>query len=112
MLEQAEQIADKFAQVSQEYEKLKTEDINIPIFAEKEIPQFTEDEVRIILSQMDTNKSTVNGDIPAALLKYVCLFFAASLTDLFNIGRVIIRLLKQKLDICFTNRHSDNLAYL
>ena len=83
-MEQAEQIADKFAQVSQEYEKLKTEDIKIPIFSEKEIPQFTEDEVRIILSQMDTNKSTVNGDIPAALLKTFAVFFAAPLTDLFN----------------------------
>ena len=84
VLEQAEQIADKFAQVSQEYEKLKTEDIKIPIFSEKEIPQFTEDEVRIILSQMDTNKSTVNGDIPAAILKTFAGFFAAPLTDLFN----------------------------
>ena len=32
--EQAELIADKFAQVSQEYEKLKNEDIEIPAFYE------------------------------------------------------------------------------
>ena len=40
--EQAELIADKFASVSHEFEKLKTDDIEIPPFNEKDIPQFEE----------------------------------------------------------------------
>ena len=82
--EQAELIADKFAQVSQEYEKLKTEDIEIPEFSENEIPQFTEEEVQIILSQLDTNKSTVTGDFPAKLLKTFDGFFAKPVADIIN----------------------------
>ena len=39
--EQAELIADKFAEVANEYEKLKKEDIDVQEFSEKEIPQFT-----------------------------------------------------------------------
>ena len=42
--EQAELIADKFAEVSNEYEKLKTEDIEIPVFNDDDIPQLTEDQ--------------------------------------------------------------------
>ena len=82
--EQAELIADKFAQVSQEYEKLKTEDIKIPAFSENEIPQFTEEEVQMILSEMDPNKSNVNGDFPAKLLKTFDGFFAKPVTDIIN----------------------------
>ena len=36
--EQAELIADTFARVSQEYEKLKDDDIEIPEFTDYEIP--------------------------------------------------------------------------
>ena len=67
--EQAELIADKFAEVANEYEKLKEEDIDVPEFSEKEIPQFTERDVETVLSEMDTNKSNVNGDISVKLLK-------------------------------------------
>ena len=67
--EQAELIADRFASVSQEYEKLKTEDIKIQEFSFDQIPQFKVSEVRDILSKMDTNKSNVVGDIPAKILK-------------------------------------------
>ena len=82
--EQAEQIADKFAQVSQEYDKLKTEDVKIPDFSAKDVPQFTEDEVRIILSQLDTNKSNVNGDFPAKLLKTFDSLLAKPIQNLIN----------------------------
>ena len=82
--EQAELIADRFARVSQEYEKLRDEDIKIPEFSENEMPQFDEDEVRIILSQMDTNKSNVCGDIPAKILKTFAVFIAKPVKDLLN----------------------------
>ena len=46
VLEQAELIADKFAQVSQENDKLKTGDIEVPEFCDDDIPQFTEEQVK------------------------------------------------------------------
>ena len=56
--EQAELIADNFAQASQEYDKLKTEDIKIPKYDEDDIPQFTEQQVKDVLSEMDIKKSS------------------------------------------------------
>ena len=82
--EQAEQIANKFAEVSQEYEELDSKDIKIPHFLESEIPQFTENEVRNILSQMDGNKSNVNDDFPAKLLKQFSRYFAKPIQNLIN----------------------------
>ena len=38
--EQAEIIADKFSSIQNEYDQLKTEDINIPDFQEKDVPKF------------------------------------------------------------------------
>ena len=60
--EQAELIADKFSEVANEYEELKEEDIIVPPFSEDDIPIFSEKEVENILSEIDTNKSNVNGD--------------------------------------------------
>ena len=65
IIEQAELIADKFAQVSQEYEKLKTDDIEIPFHSDDDVPQFTEEQVKDVLSAMDTKKSNVKGDVPS-----------------------------------------------
>ena len=67
--EQAERIADKFAAVSQEFEKLVTDDIKILHFSEEDIPQFEEDDIKGVLESMDTSKSNVAGDIPAKILK-------------------------------------------
>ena len=52
-----------------EYDKLKKEDIDVPDFCPEQIPQFTENEVEITLSEMDINKSNVKGDISVKLLK-------------------------------------------
>ena len=60
------------------------EDIEIPKFTVDEIPQFSEEDVRIILSQMDTNKSNVSGDIPAKILKTFAGFLAKPVKDLIN----------------------------
>ena len=53
--EQAERIADNFAAVSQEFEKLVADDIKIPDFSEEDIPQFDEDDIREVLESMDTS---------------------------------------------------------
>ena len=83
-LEQAEQIADKFSEVANEYEKLKTEDIKVPFFSQEQIPQFTTKEVETVLNEIDAKKSNVNGDFPAKLLKSFSKYFAAPIKDLIN----------------------------
>ena len=50
---QAELIADKFSEVSLEYDSLTTEGLVIPDFEEKDIPQFTVREVEDVLKEMD-----------------------------------------------------------
>ena len=83
-LEQAEIIADKFSEVANEYQKLKTKDIEIPEYNEQDIPKFEEKEVESILNEMDTNKSNVNGDFPIKLLKKFSIFLAKPITDMIN----------------------------
>ena len=63
---------------------LKTEDINVPEFLEDDIPQFSESDVENVLSEMDTNKSNVNGDIPVKILKTFSKYFAKPVKDLLN----------------------------
>ena len=82
--EQAEMIADKFAAVSQEYEKLKDEDIKVPEFAEDDIPVVSVDHVRAILAQMDTNKSNVKDDVPAKILKHFAVQLAKPVANVIN----------------------------
>ena len=67
--EQAEMIADKFAAVSQEYDKLEDGDIELPKFNLSDVPIVTEKEVAETLSEMDSNKANVKGDIPAKIWK-------------------------------------------
>ena len=66
--EQAEEIADKFAEISQEYDVLENGDVKVPNFSESDYPIVQEDEVRNILEEMDTNKANVTGDIPAKVI--------------------------------------------
>ena len=66
--QQAELIAEKFSAIQNEYLPLKTDDISIPHFEEKDIPQFQPAQVWFALSRLDTNKATVPGDFPATLI--------------------------------------------
>ena len=74
--EQAEAIADSFSSISNEYEQIKKEDIQIPPFSPSDIPQYTPQQVRKYLLSLKTNKSTAPGDIPARVIKefssYLC----------------------------------------
>ena len=81
---QAELIADKFSEVSLEYDSLTTEGLVIPYFEEKDIPQFTVREVEDVLKEMDSKKSSVNGDIPAKIFKKFAVFLALPISDLIN----------------------------
>ena len=82
--EQAEKIADSFASVSQEYERLETEDIKIPYFTNDEIPQFEEKDILEVLASLDASKSNVVGDIPAKVLKSCSAELTIPVTDLIN----------------------------
>ena len=84
MNEQAELIADKFAAVSQEYEAVKTEDIEIPEFCEADIPIVSVEDVKVALAQMDSNKSNVQNDVPAKVLKYFADQLAKPVADVIN----------------------------
>ena len=81
---QVEKIADKFASVSQEYEALRTEDIIVPQFNASDIPIIKNEEVCETLEAMDTNKSTVTGDIPAKILKKFAKQISLPMTDVIN----------------------------
>ena len=81
---QAELIANKFAAVSQEYDRLNSEDINVPNFSESEIPEISVEVVSATLAQMDTNKSNVKGDIPARILKQFAKEISIPVTHVIN----------------------------
>ena len=67
--EQAEQIADKFSKVSQEYEPIKEGDVKIPEFKEEDIPTITERKVEEFLGKINLKPSQIEGDIPAQVVK-------------------------------------------
>ena len=84
--QQAESIADKFASIPNGYQPLKTEDVNVPHFEADEIPHFHPSQVWFALSRLDTNKATVQGDVPARIVKQFAAYLAEPLSDIFNTG--------------------------
>ena len=82
--QQAEIIATKFASIQNEYDALKTEDINVPHFEESDIPYFHPAQVWFALSRLDTNKATVPGDFPATLIKQFAAYLAEPFVDILN----------------------------
>ena len=82
--EQAEMIANKFAEVSIEYDKLKDDDVEIPEYADSDIPQFTEYDVQVALEEMDASKSNVPGDVPAKILKQFSKHLARPVQNVIN----------------------------
>ena len=82
--EQAEKIADKFAEVSQQYEEIKPEEIDIPFFSDDDIPEISEAEVTATLMELDVNKSDVKDDIPAKILKEFAPLLGRPVADLIN----------------------------
>ena len=81
---QAEMIADKMSAVRNEYEPLKTEDIKVPVFSEKDIPVISVSCVEKLLSELNTNKSTPKDDIPAKIIKKFSTSLSVPLTNLIN----------------------------
>ena len=84
-LEQAEIIADTFANVRNEgFEPLVKSDINIPAFNKCDIPEISISKVKLQLSQLDVKRGQVKDDIPARVLKEFSTQVAAPLTDIIN----------------------------
>ena len=83
--EQANMIAEKFSKVSNEYQKLKTSDINLDEATNlKSTPILAEHQVYEYLKRIKTNTSTVKDDIPAKIIKEFACELAAPLTDVIN----------------------------
>ena len=68
-------IAEKFSSIQNEFEPIKSEDINIPPLKKSDIPH---------LAKLKTNKATVPGDFPAKLIKQFAAYLAEPLTDVIN----------------------------
>ena len=82
--EQANLLADHFSKVPNEYNQLNTEDIQIPPFCDSDIPQLKQVQVWDILTRLKTNKSTIEGDIPAKIYKVMAAHIVEPLTHVFN----------------------------
>ena len=82
--EQGEKIADSFSEIPNQYSQLKKEDIIIEPFTEKQIPQFKEVQVWDLLTKLNSNKSTVQGDLPAKLYKEFAALISEPLTNVYN----------------------------
>ena len=82
--DQAEAIADKFAKISQEYEPLNSDAINIPEFDEKSVPRFTPAQVQKHLQRVKTKKAVPPGDIPPLLIKKIAAYLSKPLCDVIN----------------------------
>ena len=82
--DQAEQIANQFAKIQNEYAALKDDDVQIPVFHERDIPTFSPAKVWFALTKLNANKATVTGDFPAKLCKHFAAYLAEPLSDILN----------------------------
>ena len=82
--DQAEQIAESFCTIPNEYEALQTQAIQVPHFKIEDVPQFQPSQVWLQLTRLKTNKATTPGDFPAKLTKEFAAYIAEPLTDIIN----------------------------
>ena len=81
---QAELIADSFAKISQDYEKLKKTDIKIPFFRLEDIPVISVKSVEKYSTELKLNKATTKEDIPTKILKTFASHLSQPTTILIN----------------------------
>ena len=82
--EQAEQLADSFSKISQEYEKIEKKDIEIPPFRPCDIPVISVANVEKHLMAISTCKATTRNDIPAVIFKRFAKQLSVPICDLIN----------------------------
>ena len=82
---QAEKIADSFAKVSNEYQPIKSEDIDFSQATNcKPLPWITLEKIRQKIKKMKSKTSTVIGDIPWKIVKDFAFYLSYPLEDIFN----------------------------
>ena len=81
---QAELIADKFSKVSQEYDEVKLENIDLTGVEEDDVPTIPESKVKEFLDKINLKPSQVENDIPALLVKKFSRHLAKPLCTLIN----------------------------
>ena len=82
--EQVEKIADRFEAVSNRYDPLKDDDVDLPSFTKENVPEFSTESVRLAILSLKSSSATVPGDIPARVLKMFAGQIAIPLAHVIN----------------------------
>ena len=82
--EQANAIAKRMSQISQEYDALIASDIQVPPFELSSIPQFSQLQVKQKLLATKTNKASPQGDVPPKIIKMCAEQISVPLTNIIN----------------------------
>ena len=82
--DQAKQIAENQAQISNTYRGVEIEDICIPSFSTKDIPQFSPAQVKEYILRLKSKKCTAPGDIPVKIVREFALEISLPLCDIIN----------------------------
>ena len=82
--EQAEAIASSFSKISNEYDPIDRDQIEIPPHCSSDVPRYRPNQIRRYLERIKTNKSTTPGDIPAKIIKEFAQYLCVPVTDIIN----------------------------
>ena len=82
--DQAEAIAEGFNKISQEYEEVQTENIDMPEIPDGTIPKFQPWQIKKYLDRIKTNRATIPGDIPAKIVKTCSSTLCIPMTHMIN----------------------------
>ena len=77
-------IAEHFLSIPNEFDSLKNGDVDVPSFNAADVPQFHPSQIWFALSRIKTNKATVEGDIPAEIIKKFAAYLCEPLTHILN----------------------------
>ena len=83
-LQQAEEIANKFSSISQEFEPIKLHEIKIPSFGSDSIPVFRPPDIGKKLHKIKLRKATASGDIPPKIIRKFANSISVPLCDIIN----------------------------
>ena len=82
--EQAEAIASSFSKISNEYDPIDRDQIEIPPHCSSDVPHYKPNQIWRYLERIKTNKSTTPGDIPAKIIKEFAQYLCLPVTDIIN----------------------------
>ena len=85
--EQAELIAQYYAEVSNEYKALENSDIPTSLYQTEDLPPIVEPyQMYLMIEKMNPRKATVNDDIPMKIIKEFSVELAEPLAHILNCG--------------------------